>query len=163
MVKAPIVKRIVAYLIDVILISLVSTVTGLGGGFIGSMLGNKSGSLGGLVVILVVLATLVVSFGYLLLRDGLFGGRSLGKKLMGLRVMNTVKNTPCSYKDSIFRNITLCIPLVSTIDLILAVVDTDGKRIGDKIAKTQVLGLDQQVTPAADQTKQQAAPSQAQD
>jgi uncharacterized RDD family membrane protein YckC len=77
--------------------------------------------------------------GYQLLRDSLFGGRSLGKKIMGLKVINTKTNGPCSKKDSVLRNITLIIPVVGLIDVIMGLVDAEGLRIGDKIAGTKVV------------------------
>src|SRR4030042_1424814 len=43
---------------------------------------------------------------YLLIGDGLFDGRSLGKKLIGLRVVSADTNTPCTFRDSILRNST---------------------------------------------------------
>src|SRR4030042_2599787 len=41
---------------------------------------------------------------YLLIGDGLFEGRSLGKKLIGLRVVSIYTEKPCSFSDSILRN-----------------------------------------------------------
>ena len=41
---------------------------------------------------------------YLLIGDGLFDGRSLGKKLVGLRVVSAVTLRPCTFRDSILRN-----------------------------------------------------------
>ena len=57
---------------------------------------------------------------------------------MKLRV---VKNdgSPCNYVSSILRNITFVIPLVGFIELILPLIDKEGLRLGDKIAKTQVV------------------------
>src|SRR3990172_10416931 len=44
---------------------------------------------------------------YLLLGDGLFDGRSIGKKLIRIRVVSAGTNDPCTFKDSILRNSTL--------------------------------------------------------
>ncbi|MHB8883008.1 MAG: RDD family protein [Thermodesulfovibrionales bacterium] len=91
---------------------------------------------------------------YLLLSDGFFDGRSIGKKLVRLRVVSTEQNTPCSIKDSIMRNSPLAlgfslwiVPWVGWIFFAAAVVlefililgSEDGKRLGDEIAKTTVL------------------------
>jgi uncharacterized RDD family membrane protein YckC len=81
---------------------------------------------------------LVLGFGYELLRDGFFGGRSLGKKLMGLKVVNTKTGKPCSIKDSILRNITLFIPVVNLIEIVMPFIDAEGLRFGDKLAGTKV-------------------------
>jgi hypothetical protein len=39
---------------------------------------------------------------YLLIGDGLFDGRSLGKKLIGIKVVSADMLTPCSFRESIF-------------------------------------------------------------
>lgn len=90
---------------------------------------------------------------YLLISDGLFNGRSIGKYLMGLRVISTVTNEPCSMKESILRNalfglglILYKIPLIGWIFIIIILAfeflivlgSRDGTRLGDEIAKTMV-------------------------
>jgi uncharacterized RDD family membrane protein YckC len=90
---------------------------------------------------------------YLLISDGLFEGRSIGKRLAGLRAVGA-SGAPCSIKESILRNSTLAaglvlwkIPLIGWILLsaILALEFTvllgskEGTRLGDEIAKTSVL------------------------
>jgi uncharacterized RDD family membrane protein YckC len=91
---------------------------------------------------------------YLLIGDGLFDGRSLGKKLIGLRVVSADTNTPCTFRDSILRNSTLgigflfykvlwlgwiLIIVISIIEFIILLGSKDGKRFGDEIAKTVVI------------------------
>jgi len=91
---------------------------------------------------------------YLLIGDGLFDGKSLGKKLIGLRVVSVDTNTPCTYRDSILRNSTLGIgflfykipwfgwilaAIISALELIILLGSRDGMRIGDEIAKTVVI------------------------
>jgi uncharacterized RDD family membrane protein YckC len=97
---------------------------------------------------------------YLLIGDGLFNGRSLGKKLMGLRVISADTDRPCSFKDSILRNsvfgigyLLYKIPLLgSWLGLISIVIVTgfesiillgskDAMRLGDEIAKTRVVEI----------------------
>lgn len=90
---------------------------------------------------------------YLLLGDGFFDGRSVGKKLIGLCVVSSETNTPCTIKDSILRNSTLAlgfsfwfIPWIgwvfvvaaSALEFILILGSKNGKRLGDEIAKTLV-------------------------
>jgi uncharacterized RDD family membrane protein YckC len=78
----------------------------------------------------------------MLLRDGLFGGRSLGKKLMKLRVVRS-DGSKCDFVSSALRNITLpvfsIIPPLYLIELLLPLVDKEGLRLGDRVAKTQVV------------------------
>ncbi len=91
---------------------------------------------------------------YLLIGDGLFGGRSLGKKLIGLRVISSETLKPCSLKESILRNSTLglgylfykviwigwvFILIAAVIEFIILIGSKDGMRIGDEIAKTIVI------------------------
>ncbi len=91
---------------------------------------------------------------YLLLGDGLFDGRSIGKKLLKLRTVSMETNNPCSFKDSILRNSTLAagyalriipwiawifIVIACALEFILILGSKDGMRLGDEIAKTTVL------------------------
>lgn len=95
---------------------------------------------------------------YSLIADGFFDGRSLGKKLIGLRVVNLKTGLPCSYRDSIMRNIPIgltvlfaLIPILGWILLFTAGLvmilfesyliysDSGGIRIGDIFADTQVI------------------------
>lgn len=92
--------------------------------------------------------------GYLLLGDGLFDGRSLGKKLLKLKVVARETHTACSFKDSILRNSIfavayalwlvpwigwLFIVLTLLVEFIMVLGSKDGARLGDEIAKTVVL------------------------
>jgi uncharacterized RDD family membrane protein YckC len=91
---------------------------------------------------------------YLLLGDGFFDGRSVGKKLIKLRVVSSDTGGPCTFKDSILRNSTLAagyilwivpwigwifILLASALEFILILGSRDCKRLGDEFAKTVVL------------------------
>lgn len=91
---------------------------------------------------------------YLLISDGLFNGRSIGKYLIGLRVVSIVTNEPCSIKESIVRNAPLgagvllsklpwigwiFITAVSAMEFLILLGSKDGMRIGDEIAKTAVI------------------------
>ena len=91
---------------------------------------------------------------YLLIGDGLFNGRSLGKKLVGLRVVSAGTLSPCTLRDSILRNSIfgvgyllsrvlwfgwIFILLVSAFEFIVLIGSKDRMRLGDEIAKTLVL------------------------
>jgi len=145
--KASIGKRILAYLIDAAIlfacIMVFMVVVAFGGSMVITMIAAalNMGFLAMLsfpVMFIGWLLAVVSSLGYWLLRDGLFGGRSLGKKLMGLKVV-TADGKPCNYMKSLLRNITLCVPLLNIVELIMPFVDKDGLRFGDKIAGTQVI------------------------
>ncbi len=91
---------------------------------------------------------------YLLLGDGFLDGRSIGKKLLRIRVVSVETYSPCTFKDSILRNSTfavgyvlLVVPLIgwifiliiSIVEFILLLGSKDGMRLGDEIAKTAVI------------------------
>lgn len=91
---------------------------------------------------------------YLLLSDGFFDGRSIGKKLIKLKVVSAETENPCTFRESILRNSTLAagyilwvvpwigwvfIFLAAAVEFVLILGSRDGKRLGDEIAKTVVL------------------------
>jgi uncharacterized RDD family membrane protein YckC len=91
---------------------------------------------------------------YLLIGDGLYDGRSLGKKFIGLRVILTGKDRGCSFRESIIRNlpfgigyILFSIPwigwifplIIFSFEGLLIIGSEAGARIGDELAKTQVV------------------------
>ena len=79
-------------------------------------------------------AALMVLMIAMLLRDGL-RGRSLGKHLLGLRLL-TPGGEGCTYLRSFARNIPLIIPGWNLLEVLLILM---GKpRTGDRIAKTTV-------------------------
>ncbi len=93
--------------------------------------------------------------GYILMRDSLLGGRSLGKKAVGLRVSaRDDHGQAANAKDSIIRNITLAAayglfmipyagwvlgPLALAVEWLAAMGDDRGMRIGDLLAGTCVV------------------------
>jgi len=108
-------KRFLAYLIDVLLISVV-----------------------GLVPVLGWIAGII----YYFLRDALpfLNGQSLGKKAMKIRVVCENNGTQITndYGKSAIRNLSLMIPIFGLIDAFMVFSD-DKKRFGDKWANTKVV------------------------
>jgi hypothetical protein len=78
--------------------------------------------------------TLVCGFGcfYSLFKDGIIDGRSLGKNLMGLRVIKYYTNEPANYWDSCGRNCCNCCVLVLCFN-------HERRHVGDLIAGTIVI------------------------
>src|SRR5512140_1831060 len=91
---------------------------------------------------------------YLLLGDGFFDGRSVGKKLLKIQVVSAGTDSPCTFKDSILRNSTFAVGyvlwivpfigwififIISTVEFVLVLGSKDGMRLGDEIAKTAVI------------------------
>lgn len=126
--RASLLLRIVAKVLDFILIAAVAEVA------------PKAGFYAGLL--------------YLLISDGLFDGRSVGKLLIGLRVVSITGDEPCSMKESIVRNAPLgaglllyklpwigwiFIILVSLVEFLILLGSKNGMRLGDELAKTSVV------------------------
>ncbi len=76
---------------------------------------------------------------YALLKDTLYDGRSIGKKMMDLQVINSQTLTPCKMMESVIRNVSLMIPVFSLVDAVMVFVDKDNLRFGDKWANTMVI------------------------
>ena len=137
--KAELLKRFVAALIDGV-ISLIPAVVPIIGGVIGVVYDlTKDG--------------LVFS----LTRDDQWKNVSIGKKVMGIKVVR-VDGSDITVADSVKRNITLAagsiiaiVPvigwvvgsvvgaLLGILEIILVLVDPDGRRLGDKLAGTWVV------------------------
>jgi len=79
----------------------------------------------------------LVGIGYLLLRDALIGGRSIGKFIVGVTVMDHHKNA-CGILRSVVRNLCLFLP-GPVIELLVMAFSAGGRRLGDRLAQTQVI------------------------
>lgn len=127
-IKASLLMRVIAKSLDLIIIA------------IANMVAPHAGYLFGII--------------YLLISDGLFDGRSFGKKVLGLRVISVSTGNSGTFKDSILRNTTLAaalllykIPLLGwlflvfifTVELLLMLGNKDGMRLGDDLANTEVI------------------------
>lgn len=99
-------------------------------------------------------AGLFIGIFYLLISDGIFKGSSVGKKFLRLKVLNSQKNYPADFRDSIIRNLPLgislfflMIPLIGivifflimTFEFFIIIGDSEGKRVGDYLANTEVV------------------------
>ncbi len=91
---------------------------------------------------------------YLLTGDGFFDRRSIGKKLLGIRVVSLKRDSSSALRDSILRNSTLAlglllwrIPLIgwlfltiiTVVECIIMIGNSERMRIGDEIAQTVVI------------------------
>lgn len=100
---------------------------------------------------------LYISITYLLIADGLFHGKSIGKQLVGLQTYIPQKNKQASFRESIIRNFPLLIAylflfipfigwiffsLIVGFELLLMIGNEKGLRIGDELAHTQVVDSD---------------------
>ncbi len=91
---------------------------------------------------------------YLLLGDGFFDGRSIGKKLIKLKVVSVKTDASCTFRESILRNSTLAagyilwlVPwigwifffFVAALEFTLILGSKNSMRLGDEIAGTVVI------------------------
>lgn len=87
---------------------------------------------------------LIVPLGYYLTKDGFNQGQSFGKKRMKLMVVDLTTNSPCTRSSSFLRMLIfllLCIPygLGALLEPLYAMIQNEGRRLGDYAAKTQVI------------------------
>ena len=85
----------------------------------------------------------IASTGYWLLRDGLFEGQSIGKRLMGLKVVAGDARGPCRFPTSVIRNLLWVIPginlLMGFTGIYYLSKDKAGRHWGDRLADTRVV------------------------
>lgn len=80
---------------------------------------------------------------YILFKDSLLQGKSVGKYLFGLMVIRLSDGKPCSISRSILRNLFFIVPGMNIVAFIFeayfSINDERGIRLGDKFAITQVV------------------------
>jgi len=99
---------------------------------------------------------------YILIADGFAGGKSIGKRLVGLQTIQLEGREAAGFRESIIRNLPLgCAHMAYAVPYIgwlvaLAIVafeglliigNEQGRRLGDEIARTQVLDAGQLAVP----------------
>jgi uncharacterized RDD family membrane protein YckC len=79
---------------------------------------------------------------YVLLRDAMYG-RSVGKFLFGLVVIDLETGRPCGRAGSAKRNVVFLLPganlSAAFLEAVTIVRDPQGQRLGDRVAQTQVV------------------------
>ena len=96
----------------------------------------------------------IAAIAYLLICDGLFDGRSLGKKIIRLRVISASTAADGSFRDSMIRNAPFAMALaffnipfvgwlfpvfITAFEFLLALGNGEGMRLGDELAGTKVI------------------------
>ncbi len=104
---------------------------------------------------------LILAITYLGLSDGLRGGQSVGKRLIGMGVISLEDGKPCRFKQSLIRNLPFLVPLICAIiplwgliigillgvplvaiEIYLLFKLDSGHRLGDVMADTSVIACD---------------------
>lgn len=91
---------------------------------------------------------------YILVADGFSGGRSIGKRLIGLQTVLPDRRTAAGFRESIIRNLPFAVAQVAfavpyvgwlvsvaiiAFEAVLLLGNEQGRRLGDEVAGTQVL------------------------
>lgn len=101
-----------------------------------------------MMILVFLLGGLAMLWGlvYTLVRDGFGRGQSWGKKIMGLMVVDITTNEPCTMGKSVLRNViffALGFVGFSFVEYLIPLFQGKGARLGDMVAKTQVIEADQ--------------------
>jgi RDD family len=99
---------------------------------------------------------------YILICDGFAGGRSIGKRLIGLQTVFPGRREAAGFRDSIIRNLPFAVAqlafaipyvgwLVSVViigfEAVLILGNEQGRRLGDEVAGTQILDVGRLALP----------------
>ena len=99
---------------------------------------------------------------YILIADGFAGGRSIGKRLIGLQTVLPGRHEAAGFRESIIRNLPFAVAqaaftvpyvgwLVSAaiiaFEAVLILGNEQGRRLGDEVAGTQVLDAGRMALP----------------
>jgi uncharacterized RDD family membrane protein YckC len=121
--------RVAAFLVDAVSMSILLI---LPASLISYGLAWFGGAVQGIAIVWAV--AVIILFVGLLLRDG-YRGRSLGKRMLGLRIV-TPLGDGCGYGRSVLRNLPLITPVWNLLEA--ALVLAGRARTGDRIARTIV-------------------------
>ena len=80
----------------------------------------------------------LLAFLYVAYKDS-FGGRSIGKRITGLQVVDARTGKPVNGTVSFARNWVLSVPMMPLVELIVASIRPDKRRLGDLMANTLVV------------------------
>lgn len=85
---------------------------------------------------LAALLSLLAFFSYCLFADSFGYGQSIGKRIIGIAVVDEKSGKPCTLGKSFVRNISLL--LLGVLDVVL-IFGKERKRLGDMLARTKVV------------------------
>ncbi len=131
-------SRAAALAIDFAILVAASLAIGLGvyyAGDLGAVLESASRTI-------LVFATFFAQWGYFLLFEGLGGGRTPGKRVVGLRVLH-LGGEPLSFRGAVLRNLVRVVDLQPAVSGLVGgvciLVNRRAQRLGDLVAGTMVV------------------------
>jgi hypothetical protein len=84
----------------------------------------------------------IAGLAYALIADGFPGGRSVGKRLIGLQTVVPRTKEFSGFRESVIRNLPMAGAVVA-FEALLLIGNEQGVRLGDEVAGTQVLDVGQ--------------------
>jgi uncharacterized RDD family membrane protein YckC len=128
-------SRFLAQSIDTVLLVLVLVAFSIIAGLVGGFAGDAN-----LSVLLLVLLSFLVVFGYFPVCEGIWSGQTLGKRALRIRVLGD-NGAPVTVSQVAIRNLVRLVdfmPLFYGVGLITIFIQGGGKRLGDFAAGTVV-------------------------
>jgi uncharacterized RDD family membrane protein YckC len=129
-------SRFVAQVIDLVLLLLVLAVVTAAAAAFGDLTGQ-----GGVALLLGILLGFVIVVGYFWTLEALWSGKTLGKYVMGLRVVGDL-GEPVTFTAASIRNLVRIVdflPFFYALGLVVLFANGRGKRLGDLAAGTIVV------------------------
>ncbi len=80
---------------------------------------------------------------YLLFKDGI-EGQSICKRMFRLMVIDQTTGKPCGPFKSFLRNLDMLLPFAPLVELLILQFSEDGRRLGDKLANTIVVVVEEE-------------------
>jgi uncharacterized RDD family membrane protein YckC len=129
-------SRFVAQLIDLIVLTVVVVLLIVAAGALSNVTGQ-----GPVAALLAVLLSFVFIVGYFWTLEAVWSGRTLGKRVMGLRVVGD-QGEPVTFTAASIRNLIRIVdflPVFYGLGLVVLFINGRGKRLGDLAAGTTVV------------------------
>ena len=133
---ASLATRGLAQLIDLLIISVAQLVLLFVAIFVGTAVQNAT-----VLILIVLIGSFIVIFGYFWLFEALWSGQTLGKRVFRLRVVGD-RGEPVTFTQSAVRNLVRIIdylPAYYGIGMVVLFINGQGKRLGDMAAGTIVV------------------------
>lgn len=143
LVPAPRAKRLLAFYADLFALALLTMPAWAGAYWVISEVGLRAG------VIALALSTVMLGVLFFV-KDGLRGGRGIGKGSAGLRVVDLERYAACSRAKSLLRQAMLGVPILNLIEAGMVLVRRDGRRLADLLLNTQVVDEEQRPLTVAE-------------
>jgi uncharacterized RDD family membrane protein YckC len=130
-------RRVVATIIDGVLLAVVSGVLTAPGAIVSGQDGN---AVGGLLSGLGALVFLALYFAYYIVMEGLYG-RTLGKMAVGIRVIREDDGATPGFGKAALRTVLRIVDSIGSylVAFIVVLISDKNQRLGDMVAKTLVV------------------------